>query len=57
MLQQLVEAEAGAAQRGRRVGAKGGGEGEHDRFLAFLGQPGLAISAPAAKPGTPAARL
>ena len=42
MLQQLVEAEAGAAQRGRRVAAEGGGKGEHDRFLALFGKPRLA---------------
>jgi hypothetical protein len=42
VLQQLVEAEAGAAQRRRRVAAGGGGKSEHDCLLAFLGEPGLA---------------
>jgi hypothetical protein len=42
VLQQLVEAEAGAAQCRRRVAAEGGGEGEHDRFLALFGKPRLA---------------
>ena len=49
VLQKLVKAEAAAAQRGCRVAAESSGEGEPDRFLAFLGKTGLAGKGAAAE--------
>jgi hypothetical protein len=42
VLQELVEAEADAAQCGCRITVEGGGKSEHDCFLTLFGQSGLA---------------
>ena len=51
VLQQLVKAEAGAAQRGCRITAQRRRKGEHDGFLALFGKTGLAGEGAPAKRG------